>query len=580
VTAIAELKAEVNANWPNIAAANLNATTMLAQLTEAVKETTASDTSIVIFGSLGRYELTPGSDIGWTLLLDGPSDPHHYPTSQKIAKAIKDLAPKDIGKEGTFGTLVSSHDLVNYIGGEGDTNANTTRRNLLLLESRCVGNDEAYKRVKRNLLKRYLSEDSGLWRPEVKSKLPHFLLNDIARYWRTMTVDYAYKDRTRGGAGIPLRNIKLGLSRKLIYVAGLLACYTCHLDFADDDAREAFYAEQNSAGLVAKLDKTLEMPPLELTASVLSRFPEHQKQAKALFDAYDHFLGMLLNEDVRKHLEALHSDQCNADSVYLEAKDVRREFMRAIETIFLEKTSILGTFTIRYGFLMREIGFSTGAIALDDFRTAIDQLASHATRAIELSALRVHELRPLVDALPQLDLSAYTYISMHLPSSFSAEEEIELVDLLAAVPEHWYLVVHPDSIHDASLWRSLASRVAIENMDRRKTCGRTAQELCAWFEKLPEAALCFDIGHARQFDPSMAEAWLILTAFRDRLVQLHVSEVDAQSRHAVITCAAEMAFREVAHLIPPGIPLILESRVSEAQIETELAKAADLFRHS
>jgi hypothetical protein len=226
---------------------------------------------------------------------------------------------------------------------------------------------------------------------------------------------------------------------------------------------------------------------------------------------------------------------------------------------------------------MREIGFSTGAIALDDFRQALGHLSAFSTHAIELSALRVKELRPLISALPQLDLAKYTYISLHLPSAFSAEEEVELVSLLGDVPSNWALIVHPDSIHDYGLWRSLSSRVALENMDRRKSCGRTAKELMTCFDLLPEAQFCFDIGHARQFDPSMAEAYSILTAFSDRLVQVHVSEVDAQSRHAVITYAAELAFREIAHLIPPDVPLILESRVSSEGIERELNKVADLF---
>lgn len=226
---------------------------------------------------------------------------------------------------------------------------------------------------------------------------------------------------------------------------------------------------------------------------------------------------------------------------------------------------------------MREIGFSTGAIALNDFKQALERMSAFSTRAIELSALRLKELRPLISALPELDLRKYTYISLHVPSAFSAEEEVELVSLLGDVPSSWALIVHPDSIHDYGLWRSLSSRVALENMDRRKSCGRTAKELITCFDLLPEAKFCFDIGHARQFDPSMAEAYSILTAFSDRLVQIHVSEVDAQSRHAVITYAAELAFREVAHLIPGDIPLILESRVSPEGIEREIWKVTDVF---
>jgi len=349
LSAISKLELQLDAHWENLHRAARNATEKLEGFTDAVKDVTASDASIVVFGSLARFELTSGSDIDWTLLLDGPSDPRHHHVSRKIASAVKDLTNKDVGQEGTFGSLVSSHDLVNYIGGEGDTNSNTTRRNLLLLESRSIGNDEAYNRVKRNLLQRYLSEDSGLWREEVTNKLPHFLLNDIARYWRTMTVDYAYKERTRGGSGIPLRNIKLGLSRKLIFVAGLLACYTCHLDFDDDSARAKFYSQQNTAGLVAKLHETLKMPPLELVASILGRFPEHEEATKRLFNTYDQFIGMLLNDDTRKHLEMLHSDNCADDTFYRQAKLLRREFQHALTDIFLEKTSKLGQFTIRYG---------------------------------------------------------------------------------------------------------------------------------------------------------------------------------------------------------------------------------------
>ncbi|MGA7155994.1 MAG: TIM barrel protein [Acidobacteriaceae bacterium] len=226
---------------------------------------------------------------------------------------------------------------------------------------------------------------------------------------------------------------------------------------------------------------------------------------------------------------------------------------------------------------MRDIGFSTGAIALDDFRFALKQLAVFQTHAIELSALRLKELRPLITALPDLDLAQYRYISIHIPSSFAPSEEAGLISLLKDVPSAWTLVLHPNSIHDHELWQPISSRIALENMDRRKNCGRTAKELAACFDLLPDAKFCFDIGHARQYDPSMAETYTLLNTFSDRLVQVHVSEVDAQSRHAAITYAAALAFKEVAHLIPDGIPLILESRISSNGIEAELAKVADLF---
>jgi sugar phosphate isomerase/epimerase len=115
-------------------------------------------------------------------------------------------------------------------------------------------------------------------------------------------------------------------------------------------------------------------------------------------------------------------------------------------------------------------------------------------------------------------------------------------------------------------------------MDRRKNCGRTAAELEQVFDLLPDAKLCFDIGHARQLDASMAEAYLILTKFPDRLVQLHVSEVDTQSHHSTMSYAAELAFSEVVRFIPKNTPLILESRVAPQQIREEVGRVRDLFQ--
>ena len=68
---------------------------------------------------------------------------------------------------------------------------------------------------------------------------------------------------------------------------------------------------------------------------------------------------------------------------------------------------------------MRPIGFSTGALALSDFRVAIDALKDASVDAIELSALRYAELRPLIKALRELDLSKSIDIrQIHAPESF------------------------------------------------------------------------------------------------------------------------------------------------------------------
>ena len=97
------------------------------------------------------------------------------------------------------------------------------------------------------------------------------------------------------------------------------------------------------------------------------------------------------------------------------------------------------------------------------------------------------------------------------------------------------------------------------------------------FDLLPKARFCFDIGHARQVDPSMTEAWLLLHAFAPRLAEVHISEVNTSSRHDPISRNAVIAFKSVAAHIPEQIPIILETLIDKGQSDvlTELQSARE-----
>jgi hypothetical protein len=225
---------------------------------------------------------------------------------------------------------------------------------------------------------------------------------------------------------------------------------------------------------------------------------------------------------------------------------------------------------------MSYIGFSTGALALDNVDRALTMLQDKRVQAIELSALRQHELLPLIERLGDLDLSRFTYKSFHAPSFMSPEFESTAINLLQKVRKlGWPIIVHPDAMHAMEDWACFGELLCIENMDKRKPVGQTAADLHRIFDCLPIASLCLDLGHARQVDPTMTEAIEILLRFPQRLRQLHVSEVNAQSKHAPLTLEASMAFRRVANLIPPAVPIILESRVEEGQIESEIVKVRE-----
>jgi hypothetical protein len=222
---------------------------------------------------------------------------------------------------------------------------------------------------------------------------------------------------------------------------------------------------------------------------------------------------------------------------------------------------------------MRPVGFSTGALAYADFRRGLRMLENKNVQAVELSALRQNELVPLLDALPALDLTAFRYISIHAPSQFEENWEGAMWDRLEKERDRgWPIILHPDAIFDYGLWRELGGAVCIENMDKRKPVGRNVRELEGIFRELPDATFCFDIGHARQYDPTMTEAWLILREFGTRLCEVHVSEVNTRSKHDALSFASIRAFQEVAAYIPNDVPLILETPVREEQMDAEIAK--------
>ncbi len=216
------------------------------------------------------------------------------------------------------------------------------------------------------------------------------------------------------------------------------------------------------------------------------------------------------------------------------------------------------------------IGFSTGALALGDFRRGLELVVQNGLKAVELSALRAHELEPLVRALPDLDLTPFQYVSLHAPSGYDADAEPEILRLLEKVADRNIpLIAHPDSIHDFKGWRAFGRLLCLENMDSRKPTGRSVAELGHFFDLLPQASFCFDIGHAKHFDPSMTEAGLLLAEFRSRLRQLHVSEVNTLGRHERLSWLSYFSFQRVAARIPPQTPILLESMVQPHEIGLE-----------
>jgi hypothetical protein len=226
-------------------------------------------------------------------------------------------------------------------------------------------------------------------------------------------------------------------------------------------------------------------------------------------------------------------------------------------------------------------GYSTGALALGDFAQALEMMAPHRLEAVELSALRTGELPHLIESLSTLDLKSYRHISIHAPSKYSTDEERALAETLTLACSRFAsidgVVLHAEAIVDPAVWQQLGPRLFIENADRRKRTGRTAAEMIAVLRDFPDARVCLDLAHVQQVDPTLLEARRMLEAFRDRIGQIHFSQLDHACRHERLSVGYVEELHRLASIVPNTV-VILESNVPATEITRQVQLAQVCFR--
>ena len=210
------LRQKHNCDWPGLERARKQALARLEQIHTILREGVqgmpfdSDDISAVAFGSLAREEWTSGSDLDWTLLIDGGVDYGHAHTANLLRSRIAEAGLKQPGPTGVFGTLTFSHGLIHLIGGEDDTNRNTTA--ILLLQVPL--NRRSVQSCRRRHTKSIHTERL----PPVPPQGPKFLQNDLHRFWRTICVDYANRYQgaaTLGNASYQVAHVAL------IFVSGI-----------------------------------------------------------------------------------------------------------------------------------------------------------------------------------------------------------------------------------------------------------------------------------------------------------------------------------------------------------------------
>lgn len=345
---ITQLEHRLKTSFPAISAARLRTDELLGRLRSELSRYDDPAAAVIVTGSLGRGEVSESSDADWMLLVDGQSNVQHATALSEVAAAIDGMLKKP-GSTGTFGTFVSSHDLVQYIAGTRDTNENLTRRMLLLAESKALTGGVVRERVLRNVLTRYIVSDRSVPRSDGKPyPIPHFLLNDVVRYWRTMASDYASKMWERRGKGWGIRNIKLRFSRKLLFVWGLLAAFSAKLFPSEALVQLENDPQEYYLQLVEHVLRCTAVTPLELLARVVMQ-QASDETALLIFSSYNQFLLTLSDPEKREALERVTFEESETDPIYASLRGASRDFRNGINSLFFDNHSELAALIRQYG---------------------------------------------------------------------------------------------------------------------------------------------------------------------------------------------------------------------------------------
>lgn len=207
------------------------------------------------------------------------------------------------------------------------------------------------------------------------------------------------------------------------------------------------------------------------------------------------------------------------------------------------------------------VGPSTGYMvgARGDWPRLVAAAESCSLDVVELSALSARELPSLLAFLRDAGDLPFGHVSVHGPSKGWEGTAAALATALSSIPSQIDgVVLHPETLGDASAFAELGGRLRLENMDTRKRDARTVDELARYFELLPEARFCFDVAHAQLHDPSMGLAHELLDAFGSRLAEVHVSSIRPDGEHVPLGAADAEAFLPVLARCA-GVPWVLEA---------------------
>lgn len=148
---------------------------------------------VYVCGSLARYEMVESSDLDLFFITNDKkilsSNLNKYTFFSKMYEISKNNNFEDPSKEGYYWEFIPQCNLLDIGSREEDFNNSFTARMLLILESKPLLNENKYENLLSIVLDKYFEEYSN----HSGDFYPLFLMNDILRYWYTLTLNYEYR---------------------------------------------------------------------------------------------------------------------------------------------------------------------------------------------------------------------------------------------------------------------------------------------------------------------------------------------------------------------------------------------------
>ena len=185
------------------------------------------DVCVYACGSLGRLEMTRNSDLDlfFVSMHSSDRDPmkknlNRYLFFGKMYDINREMGFPDPSKEGEYWEFINKEDFLDIGSRKEDFNNSFTTRLLLILESKPIYNEDAYNRLVKETVYKYFTD----YEEHKNPFYPLFLMNDIQRYWYTLTLNYEYRRDEKDNVNKKnWKRLKLKYAR-LITCFSMLAC--------------------------------------------------------------------------------------------------------------------------------------------------------------------------------------------------------------------------------------------------------------------------------------------------------------------------------------------------------------------